>query len=231
MRRGGLAPDPVESTIGPVWLSVLVLGAVAAGGPGPREVSLTTADGGTVVADLYGEDGKPGVVLAHGAVFDKGSWRDLATRLAAGGRSVLAIDFRGYGRSSGGRTPEARFEDVLAAARELRRRGAARVALVGGSMGGGAAAAAVAHAAPGEVARLVLLSPAPIADPAALRMPTLFVLSVGEPAAGRIRTDYAAAPEPKRLLELPGDAHAQHVFATDQGAKLSAAIERFLAEP
>jgi hypothetical protein len=39
-----------------------------------REVSFPTADGGTVVADLYTARCSDAVVLAHGATFDKASW-------------------------------------------------------------------------------------------------------------------------------------------------------------
>ena len=52
----------------------------AAGAPGPRQVSFPTEDGGLVHADVYG-DGKRGVVLAHGARFDKASWEKQARAL------------------------------------------------------------------------------------------------------------------------------------------------------
>jgi hypothetical protein len=41
-------------------------------------VRFRTADGGTVVADLYAAGRSDGVVLAHGAAFDKASWTPLA---------------------------------------------------------------------------------------------------------------------------------------------------------
>ncbi len=95
----------------------LVAGQVEAG-RGPAEVAFTTADGGEIHGHLYG-DGGHAVVLAHGMVFDKESWRPLAERLAAEGLMVLAIDFRGYGRSQPG-SEESRLElDVLAAIRYL----------------------------------------------------------------------------------------------------------------
>jgi len=84
----------------------------------PIEVSFATADGGEVYADLYGQ-GVHGVVLAHGAAFDKESWRPLAERLSAHGEQVLAIDFRGYGKSRAGSKPDGLDEDVLAAVRYL----------------------------------------------------------------------------------------------------------------
>ena len=38
------------------------------------------------------------------------------------------------------------------------------------------------------------------------------------------------APEFKELLILDGDAHAQFIFATDQGDRLMRAILRFLSD-
>jgi pimeloyl-ACP methyl ester carboxylesterase len=208
----------------------LVLAAAAA--EAPQLVSFPSADGGRVFADRYGDGTRSGVVLAHGAVFDKQSWRELAERLAAGGHRVLAIDFRGFGQSVAGSatTKDDRFEDVLAAVRFLHESGVARVAVVGASMGGGAVAEAAARAKAGDIDRLVLLAPAPIAHPEALKGPKLLIMSNDEPAAARLRDDFAKLPDPKRLVVLPGTAHAQHVFRTDQSAALTTAIVEFLAE-
>ena len=104
----------------------------------PREVSFPTADGGVVSADLYGT-GDRGVVLGHGARFDKGSWGKQAEVLAKAGFRVLAIDFRGYGQSRG---PDKsapgsgeKYEDILAAVRYLRENGAKTISVIGASMG------------------------------------------------------------------------------------------------
>ena len=66
-----------------------------------QEISYPTSDGGEIFANLYGQ-GSHAVLLAHGAVFDKESWDPLARRLSAAGLQVLAIDFRGYGKSTSG---------------------------------------------------------------------------------------------------------------------------------
>jgi fermentation-respiration switch protein FrsA (DUF1100 family) len=47
----------------------------------------------------------------------------------------------------------------------------------------------------------------------------------------RIRAQFERAPEPKRLVILEGTAHAQFIFATDQGERLLDEILRFLSEP
>jgi pimeloyl-ACP methyl ester carboxylesterase len=210
-------------------LSVIVATAVTCGGRPPSlEVSFPSADGGNVVADLYGSRGSDAVVLAHGAAFDKASWAPLATWLAGRGHEVLAIDFRGYGGSTAGRDSRALFEDVLAAVHYLRSNGATRVAVLGASMGGGAAAEAGVRAAPAEIDRVILLSPVPVADPEHLRGPVLFIASEEEPMAAQVTEQYRRAREPKRLVLLPGAAHAQHIFATEQAERLKTTIARFL---
>ena len=78
-----------------VALVCLLLAAPAAA---QKLVSFPTQDGGRVYADLYGQ-GDRGVVLAHGALFNKESWAEQARPLAKAGFRVLAIDFRGHGRS------------------------------------------------------------------------------------------------------------------------------------
>jgi pimeloyl-ACP methyl ester carboxylesterase len=210
-------------------LGALGAGVVACSTPPPsQEVSFRTADGGTVVADIYASTGSDAVVLAHGAAFDKASWAPFASWLAGRGHQVLAIDFRGYGRSTAGTDAHALFEDVLAAVRYLHRCGATRVAVLGASMGGGAVAEAATRAAPGEVDRVILLSPVPITDPEHLRGPVLFIASEKEPMAARVTEQYQRAPEPKRLVLLPGMAHAQHIFATDQADRLRTTVVEFL---
>src|SRR6266576_3117740 len=65
-----------------------------------QTISFPTQDGGRIYADLYG-NGARAVVLAHGGRFNKESWRDQARALVSNGFRVVAIDFRGFGRSSG----------------------------------------------------------------------------------------------------------------------------------
>src|SRR5215831_20348181 len=119
-------------------------------------VSFPTEDGGLIWADLYG-DANRAVVLAHGARFNKDSWAGQARALEAAGFRVLALDFRGYGRSHGpgDAKPQAAplLQDVLAAVRYLRAHGARAVSVIGASMGGYAAGDAASAARPGEIDR------------------------------------------------------------------------------
>ena len=209
----------------------------------PEAVSFEASDGGVVHADRYGEGGH-WVVLVHGARFDKGSWAAQARVLAEEGFTALAIDLRGYGRSVAGSASEAPGLldegyplDVLAAVRFARAEGASEVSVVGGSLGGWAAGRAAVEAARGEIDRLVLLAHSPIEEPERMQGRKLFILAEGDvrgegiPRLPDIREQYERAPGPKELVLLEGTAHAQHLFATDQGERLMEAILRFLKAP
>jgi pimeloyl-ACP methyl ester carboxylesterase len=198
----------------------------------PKEVSFATQDGGVVFADLYGT-GDHGLVLAHGMKFDKASWKDQANHLAQAGYRVAAIDFRGYGKSHGGPKSTApqdeMYLDVLAAVQYLRHHGAKTVAVIGASMGGRASANALVKSAPGTVDRLILLAHAPVENPERIAGPKLFAVAKGDPIEPQVLEQYGKAPEPKQLLLLEGNAHAQNLFPTDQGDRLMKEILRFLS--
>lgn len=218
-------------------MAVLVLAGLTAA---PERVSFPTQDGGLVYADMYGK-GDHGVVLAHGGRFNKESWAKQARALAAAGFRALAIDFRGYGQSRGpGQSQPLGAPlhfDVLAAVRYLRQNGAKTVSVVGGSMGGGAAADASVQAEPGEIDRLVLLAAWASGPPEQLKGRKLFIVSRDDIGSGdiprlpKIRDQYERAPGPKELVILEGSAHAQFIFATEQGERLMREILRFLSEP
>ncbi len=223
------------------FMAALVLAGLMAGIAAAQErVSFPTQDGGLVYADVYGKGGR-GVVLAHGGRFNKESWEPQARTLAKAGFRALAIDFRGYGQSRGpGQSQPLGAPlhfDVLAAVRYLRKTGAKTVSIVGGSMGGGAAADASIEAEPGEIDRLVLLAAWAGGPPEKLKGRKLFIVSRDDlgpgdkPRLPKIREQYERAPDPKELLILDGSAHAQFIFATDQGERLMREILRFLSEP
>jgi pimeloyl-ACP methyl ester carboxylesterase len=209
-------------------LGLFLLAPLASAAQGPTDVSFSTADGGMVDADLYGV-GSRGVVFAHGAIFNKQSWAPLARRIAAHGLRALAIDFRGYGKSRSGSDPNALDQDVIAAVRWLHKQGVEKVSLVGGSMGGGASGKAATEVKPGEIDKLVLLSPMPIDNPEALKAASiLYIASRNEGLAPTVRAQFKRAPEPKKLILLNGSAHAQNIFDTDQAQNLSDDIVQFL---
>lgn len=208
----------------------------AAGAPAQTTVSFPTEDGGVVFADVYGE-GDRAVVLAHGGRFNKESWGKQARTLATAGFHVLALDFRGYGRSKGpgdSQPMDAPLHlDVLAGVRYLRTNGAKTVSIVGGSMGGGAAGDASVASKPGEIDRVVFLGASPNGPAEQLKCASLFIVARDDanadgPRLPGIRAKYEKAPEPKELIILDGSAHAQYLFQTDQGARVMREIRRFL---
>ena len=205
-----------------------------------RLVSFPTSDGGVVYADEYGA-GDQGLVLAHGGQFTKESWSGQALALTNAGFRTLAIDFRGRGESRGGNASapgdaEAHL-DVLAAIQYLRSSGAGRISLVGASFGGWAVGRAATQAPAGDINDIVLLAHSPIENPEALPGRKLFILTRDDFSGGgvlrlpSIREQYERAPAPKKLVILEGSAHAQHIFGTDQGARLLEEILNFLSGP
>lgn len=214
----------------------LLLTTVAAA---QRTISFPTEDGGRVCADLYGQ-GTRGLVLAHGGRFNKESWRGQANALESKGFRVLAIDFRGFGCSTGpGQTDfdNAPFEkDVLAAVHYLKAHGSKTVSVVGGSFGAGAAGDASIKAAPGEIDRIVFLGAAPNLPAEQLKSRALFIVARDDgndagPRLPGIRAQYEKAPQPKELIVLDGSAHAQFLFQTNQSARVMRDILRFLSMP
>lgn len=195
---------------------------------------------GEIQADLYGS-GTRGVVLAHGGSFNKESWKKQAQALANAGFLVLAIRFRGDDPSPDG-SPRSfgstadNAADVLAAVSYLHRAGAKTVSAVGASLGGDAVGDADAQSKPGNIARIVLLGSSGGDAPEKLNGRKLFIVarndsSASGPRLPRISSNYAKAPEPKKLVILEGSAHAQYLFDTDQGPRLLNEILRFLSEP
>src|SRR3984957_800350 len=223
----------------PIRLVFAVLAAMLLAQPAAAQktVSFPAEDGGVVFADVYGTSDRA-IVLAHGGQFNKESWAPQARTLVAAGFEVLAIDFRGYGKSHGpgDRDPDgAPLQlDVLAAVRYLHRNGAKSVSIVGGSMGGSAAGDASIASQPGEIDRLVLLGAAPNGPADKLKSSTLFIVARDDasgdgPRLPWIRKQYEKAPQPKELIILDGSAHAQFLFKTDQADRVMGEILRFLS--
>jgi len=215
-------------------LAALLFSQIATG---PKTISFPTEDGGLVYADVYGT-GDRCIVLAHGGRFNKVSWARQAETLAAAGFQVLALDFRGYGKSRGPGDSEPMDSplhlDVLAAVRYLRKNGAKSVSIVGGSMGGGAAGDASIASQPGEIDRLVFLGAAPNGPADKLKSATLYIVARDDansdgPRLPWIRKQYQKSPQPKELIVLDGSAHAQFLFQTDQSERIMREILRFLS--
>lgn len=207
-------------------------------GVGSAEVRFPSSDGGVVHASLHGV-GERAVVLAHGGRFTKESWSDQIPAFVDAGLRVMAIDFRGRGRSRGpdgdkdGEYDDV-HHDVLGAVRYLRSTGSTEVAVVGASFGGAAAARAAVEAGPGEIDLLVLLAPSVIERPEGMQGRKLVLVAEGDVRGGgvrrldEIRPMLERTPGPKELVVLPGEAHAQFLFETEQAGELLRRIVEFV---
>jgi pimeloyl-ACP methyl ester carboxylesterase len=163
---------------------------------------------------LWG-DGDAAVLLVHGAIYDAESWRAQAEAMAAEGYRVLALERIGA-------------EDVLAGIDFLRDDcGATRIVVIGASAGAGGALSALAGQPEGIAGLVVLAGSGSVAGLG--EFPKLFVASEDEGLADTMERLAADAPgDDNAALILPGSAHAQAVFGTDQGPALLDAILEFL---
>jgi pimeloyl-ACP methyl ester carboxylesterase len=236
VERNGRIPQPVVNFGMRQLLILIVALLLEASAAAQTTVSFATEDGGLVYADVYG-DGDRAVVLAHGGQFNKESWKKQAQALVAAKFRVLALDFRGYGKSKGPGDSDPvdapLYQDVLAAVRYLRKTGAKSVSVVGASMGGWAAGDASIASQTGEIDRVVFLGSAPGGPADKLKSPSLFIVARDDasgdgPRLPGIRAQYEKAPEPKRLIIVDGSAHAQFLFQTDQADRAMYEILRFL---
>jgi pimeloyl-ACP methyl ester carboxylesterase len=106
-------------------------------------IKFTTEDGVRLAARHWDGGGRElGCVVGHGFTGSSASGyvRAICHDLAGAGAGVLALDFRGHGRSGGRSTTGAdEIHDVAAAVAALRGLGYRRVAVLGWSMGGSVA--------------------------------------------------------------------------------------------
>ncbi len=229
--RGGETPSTTTAVISK---SSCLQGAEAA-----QAIRFQTTAGASLAGVLLGS-GRTGLVLGHQNGSDICEWMPQARSFAAGGYRVLVLDFEGFGDSQPGSGPDARLDvDVVAAAGELRQRGADRIVLVGSSMGGTAVLAAATEISPPVAGVVSLSGPAEFhgVDAAAalprLRAPVLFVASADDqPFADDARAMYRAAPvRDKRLLVVPGGAHGTSMAEFGaEAARVKAALETFIAD-
>jgi len=102
MRRS--VPSRASSAAATVVLFGVALSAAAQGSrpPAPRAVDIKAGDG-TVLKATYcpAANPGPGVVLFHQSNRTRGSWADVAGRLAAAGIHALIVDMRGHGDTGG----------------------------------------------------------------------------------------------------------------------------------
>ena len=128
------------------------------------EVSFSTADGVKISAAYYEGNGK-GVILVPMLGRAKETYSAFAQELNGKGHSVLAIDMRGHGKSSGGNYNDFSSEqwnlivkDIEAAKSFLKKKNVKEFAVIGASIG--ANLAIKYGASDSETSKIVMLSPA-----------------------------------------------------------------------
>ncbi|MFM8535917.1 MAG: alpha/beta hydrolase [Acidimicrobiia bacterium] len=191
-------------------LLAVCLSAPAAEAAG-RPVTIPTADGVSIAGELFEGPGRPSpsVLLVHMLTRNRGEWGSLPDRLRDIGLTVLAIDLRGHGQSTGsaGDLP-AMTQDVRAALQWLITRPNVRtdaMAVVGASLG--ATLSLLASVDVPQVRAIGLLSPS--LDYRGLRTDVGLVKRLGarslwmassaeDPLALRTMKDFAAEPSGPR---------------------------------
>ena len=106
----------------------------------PATAIFVGSAGNRLMADAYGEAGRP-VLLLHGGGQTRHAWRNTAEKLARAGATAYALDQRGHGDSEW--VESYAFTDYAAdaatVAQELARRSGVKPIVIGASLGGIAA--------------------------------------------------------------------------------------------
>jgi pimeloyl-ACP methyl ester carboxylesterase len=197
-----------------------VIGCGASGGSAGEEPESDTSGSWASVGDTWAiawGEGDRGVVLAHGAAYDAASWEAQGQTLGEDGVVALAVEDVSPG--------SLRFAvDYLKEEYDVE-----SVALVGASAGAGPVLQ-VAEEDPEEISQIILLSG--IGEVSGLgEYPKLFVASEGEEVSEQVRQMAEEAPgDRNEALILPGSAHAQAIFRTEEGDRLMQAILERLEE-
>ena len=201
------------------------------------------SDGETLRADLYGTlPAERAVILAHGASWDASGWSEIAPLFVERGVPALAINFRGFGGSSGKTARVGSDErssslwstvtDMAAGKAWLRQHGAKEVALVGASMGG---PAVLGSSFDRDVECVVSISaPVEPVDDALLRKVTgrkLFICAADDHlgAAPHVLHTFEICDAPKMLLMVDGTEHSRPLFTGRYGADVIGATLDFVA--
>jgi pimeloyl-ACP methyl ester carboxylesterase len=206
-----------------------------------RTLRFRTGSGAALVGVALGK-GRSGLVLGHQLGGDLCEWLPQARAFAKRGYQALAFDFAGFGDSQHGSADDRVDTDVVAAAEQLRRRGADRIVLVGSSMGGTAVLSAATRIRPPVAGVVSLSGPSSFGGvDARAAMRRLRGRGVGvlldagaddRPFQAHARTLYAATRvRDKRLLVVPGRVHGTGMLELgDEAPKVLAAVRGFIED-
>jgi pimeloyl-ACP methyl ester carboxylesterase len=235
---GGQAPATAAPTTAPATTAAAAAKSCLEESEREQAFSFTTGAGATLAGVVLGS-GRVGLVVGHQHGSDLCEWLPLARELAGRGYRVLAFDFAGSGDSRPGPGEVRVDDDVVAAAEQLRRRGAERIVLIGSSMGGTAVLSAATRIRPPVAGVVSLSGPASFqgVDAGAaverLRVPVLLVAAADDqPFADDARAMYRAAPvRDKRLLVVGGGGHGTSMLEFgDDAPRVLAAVRKFIAD-
>ena len=190
-------------------------------------------------------------LLCHGNAGNISHRLDHVAALLETGAGVLALDYRGYGRSEGRPTEEGTYLDAQAGHAWLRQKGfaAARIVALGESLGGGIASELALRETVGGV--ILQSTYTSVTDLGAelfpwlpvrwmstikydtrsklprIKVPVLIMHSRGDSLIGfhHAEKNFAAANEPKRLWEIAGD---HNLFLDVDRAKYLEGLEKLL---
>jgi pimeloyl-ACP methyl ester carboxylesterase len=236
----GQAPTSSASTVAtPPGTAATIVKPCLQGTGSAKPFRFRTSAGATLVGVVLGR-GRTGLVLGHQRGSDLCEWLPRAQAFAEQGYQVLAFDFQGYGDSQPGSGTDTGIDtDVVAAAEQLRRRGATRIVLIGSSMGGTAVLSAATRIRPPVAGVVSLSGPTVFQDVDAgaaisrLRVPVLLVVGADDELfVDDAKAMYrAASTRDKRLLIIPGGGHGTSMLEFGEDApKVLAAVRKFIAD-
>lgn len=84
-------------------------------GNGDEEVHLTTTDGQIINALFFRGSGQDAIIYFHGNAGDLSGWQTIADDFTTAGYTILIIDYRGYGKSTGSISEKGLYNDAEAA--------------------------------------------------------------------------------------------------------------------
>lgn len=118
-----------------------------------------------LVADLYGREDHPCVLMLPGATQTRAVWADAARELAKAGRYVVVLDLRGHGDSGWAKDGRYDLEDYIADLAAVLDQLSSRPVIVGSTLGGWIALATLGEAAAPLATALILTNPpTPLSD-------------------------------------------------------------------
>ena len=130
----------------------------------PHTISLTGADGITLIGDEWNRDGggdRPTILLLHGGGQNRFSWKNTGQVLADSDFHVVAVDTRGHGDSDRSPSADYSLESLTADVLHIIDAVGRPVALIGASMGGLTGILVARAAGPDKVTKLVLVDVVP----------------------------------------------------------------------